>query len=285
MSSIKKNKHNKVRSRGEPFREFSETKIWSESPSEDNPYIADSISCHGYDLMELVRKRSFVDVFFLLFRGELPVPEEAELLESLMIALINPGPRHNATRASMNAAVGKTNPLHILPIGLSVLGGDCLGGGGIERSMRAFRKLDGETGSFFFEGFIDCWRKIQGCEESDLDEFFETEVPGFGQVYGGIDLIAEEVARCLAQLPGAGSALKWGSDFHGHARELGVGWLMTGVAAAAFSDLGFHPRAGGVLFQLLGAPGLAAHGLELSNKPFTAMPYIKDENYVIKKNA
>jgi citrate synthase len=62
-----------------------------------------------------------------------------------------------------------------------------------------------------------------------------------------------------------------------------MGWLTTGVAAAVFCDLGFQPKIGGALFQLLGAPGLAAHGLELANKPITAMPYISDENYVIEK--
>jgi citrate synthase len=33
---------------------------------------------------------------------------------------------------------------------------------------------------------------------------------------------------------------------------------------------------------LLSAPGLVAHGLEMANKPITAMPFVKDENYVIE---
>ena len=57
---------------------------------------------------------------------------------------------------------------------------------------------------------------------------------------------------------------------------------VSGIAAAVFTDLGFSPRAGAGLFQLLGAPGLLAHGAELANKPVTAMPFVKDENYAIK---
>jgi citrate synthase len=62
-----------------------------------------------------------------------------------------------------------------------------------------------------------------------------------------------------------------------------LGWLNTGVVAAVLVDLGFHPRDGAGVFQLLGAPGLLAHGMELANKPVTAMPYVDDEHYVIEK--
>jgi citrate synthase len=64
-----------------------------------------------------------------------------------------------------------------------------------------------------------------------------------------------------------------------------MGWLSTGVAAAAFCDLGFHPRVGAGLYQLLCAPGLLAHGFELANKPITAMPFLDEEHYVIDQNA
>ena len=63
--------HEKVRSRNEAFTQRTATRIWHEEPSEDNPYIAASALCHGYDLFELMEKRSFVEVFYLLFRGEL----------------------------------------------------------------------------------------------------------------------------------------------------------------------------------------------------------------------
>jgi citrate synthase len=32
---------------------------------------------------------------------------------------------------------------------------------------------------------------------------------------------------------------------------------------------------------LLCAPGILAHGLELANKPITAMPFLQEEQYVI----
>ncbi|MDZ4261485.1 MAG: citrate synthase, partial [Pseudomonadota bacterium] len=110
-------------SRNDAFAKRTATKIWQEIASPDNPYLTESAQCHGYDLLELTQKRSFVDVLYLMFRGELPTANEATLLEQLMIALINPGPRHPATRAAMNAGVGSTDVEHILPIALTIYGG------------------------------------------------------------------------------------------------------------------------------------------------------------------
>lgn len=266
-------KHEPVRSRNEAFTQRTATRIWSEKPSDDNPYIATSALCHGYDLLQLMEKRSFVDVFYLLFRGDLPTQPEAQLLEALMIALINPGPRHNATRAAMNAGIGKTDPLHILPIASAVLGGEHLGGGEIENAMRFIRKQQNSDPAFVASELLT------QTQPHDLNP----PHPGFGRYHGGVDLLSASIAKQLLKLDGAGKALTWGNAFAAALEPQGIGWLTTGIAAAVFADLGFQPRAGGCLFQLLGAPGLVAHGLEIANKPITAMPFVSDENYVIER--
>ena len=268
-------KHDQVRSRNEPFVERTATRIWNEQPSDDNPYIATHAQCHGYDLFELMEKRSFVDVFYLLFRGELPSTADAQLLQALMIALINPGPRHPATRAAMNVGVGKTDPLHILPIASAVLGGDYLGGGEVENTMRFLRKQQSTDPQDMVSFFL---------QSSDTSEHngVAPPIPGFGKRHGGVDLLTKNIAARLLKMDAAGTALQWGCKLAEKLEAHGVGWLTTGVAAAVFADLGFQPRAGGCLFQLLGSPGLVAHGVELANKPITAMPFVSDENYVIE---
>ena len=269
-------KHDQVRSRNEPFVSRTATRIWHETPSDDNPYIASATMCHGYDLVELMEKRSFVDVFYLLFRGDLPSVSEAQLLKQLMVALINPGPRHPATRAAMNVGVGKTSPLHILPIATAVLGGDYMGGGEIEPAMRFFRKQqDSNVEHFLSEVFATLPEKTP--------ENIAQALPGFGARNGGIEIMATEVANQLVNLDAAGKALHWVCELNVMLQPKGVGILMTGVAAAVFADLGFQPRTGGSLFQLMGAPGLLAHGLELANKPITAMPFVSDEHYEIQR--
>ena len=264
-----------VTRRSEKFAQRTATKIWFEQPADDNPYIAGSALCHGYDLYELMEKRSFVDVFYLLFRGQLPGKEESELLQALMIALINPGPRHPATRAAMNVGVGKTDPLHILPIASAVLGGTYMGGGEIEEALRFFRSQQHTKPETFLSALTVASEKIN--EDKGLS------IPGFGTRNGGKEIMAIEIANRLVKLKGAGKAMQWGCELNSLLTSRGLGWLMTGVAAAVFADLGFQPRAGGCLFQLLGAPGLVAHGLELASKPLTAMPFIDDDNYVIER--
>lgn len=266
--------HSQVSWRKDAFVDRTETKIWQEQPNPENPYVAASCRCHGYDLLQLMAQCRFVEVLYLLFRGELPATAEAEILECLMIALINPGPRHPAARAAMVAGVGKSMPEHILPIALTILGGNHLGAGSIEATMRFLRQHQKQDPT-------DC--AMQYLAKTPLQREQDwILVPGFGCRFGSVDSITQELATHLVNLPGSGPSLQWGQAFAKTLQPHHLGWLTTGIAAAVFTDLGFNPKAGAGLFQLLQAPGLLAHGVELANKPFTAMPFVKDENYVIK---
>ncbi len=274
-------KHEAVRSRNEAFVECISTRIWHEVPSSHNPYIPIAALCHGYDLCELMQKRSFVDVFYLLFRGELPTPDQAQLLEQLMIALINPGPRHPATRAAMSTGIGKTDPAHILPIALGVLGGHYRGAGQVEAAMRFLRKSAAGDPQELVQSLRDADHELSLDQRLNGELFMA--VPGFGRFHGGRDLLTHQLAESLARLPGADRIMHWGKALASALEPLEAGWLPTGLAAAVFCDLGFQPRMGASLFQLLSAPGLAAQGLEVANKPITAMPFVKDEDYVIEQ--
>lgn len=266
----------RVRRRDDVYVDRTVTRIWEELPSADNPYIAEQCRCHGYDLLELVQKRGFADVLYLLFRGELPTAEEAQLLEALMVAFINPGPRHPASRAAMNAGVGKTDPALILPIALTALSGTHNAAGTLEDAMRFLRKHQRKRG-----GEVSAQLLAQANRPAQGDWHI---APGFGSHYNGIDLISTKIANHLVGMSAAGSALRWGRQFS-HALEAeGMGWLATGVVAAVLTDLGFPPRAAAGLYQIISAPGLLAHGAELANKPLTAMPFVSDEDYIIESD-
>ena len=262
----------KVRRREARFTSRTVTRIWEEIPCKKNTYLAEQCRCHGYDILELARKRSFVDVLFLLFQGELPSAEQANLLETLLIAMINPGPRHPATRAAMNAGVGKTRGSHLLPIGLTVLGGAHLGGEEVTDAMLFLRKNRGNNPAHIAAELL------QGEKPEKGDWHI---APGFGSRFGAIDPMPQQIAELLRNSPGSGNSLQWGGEFANSLLPHTMGWLSTGIAAAVFCDLGFHPRAGAGLYQLLCAPGILAHGLELANKPITAMPFLQEEQYVI----
>ena len=265
----------KVESRNEAFTEKTATKIWQETPSDDNPYNAKSARCYGYDLFELMEKRSFIDVLYLLFRGELPNRDQAKLLEILMTALISPGPRHPATRAAMVTGVGKSHPVHILPISSAILGGEYLGAGEIEASMKFIRKNKKKSPENVMQEL--------NLADKNLENQKEKFTPGFGSKNGSCDQITNNLANIIEKNAKVGDFFIWSKEFVQRLSQYDMGWLPTGLAAAILSDLGFQPRAATVFFQYLGAPGLIAHGVELSNKPITAMPYVKDSNYVIEE--
>ena len=266
----------KTRLRNSKFATRISTRLWSEIPSSDNPYLAEQCRCHGYDLFELIEKRSFVDVLYLLFIGELPSKEQARLLETLMIGLINPGPRHPATRAAINAGIGKTDTAHILPISLLTIGGKYLGGNEVSNSMR-----------FLNKNYHKDPENVIGTLLKNTERPAEGDwhiAPGFGTRFGGIDNIHKTLAKRLTATYGKVPVLEWGTRFSALLEaRLGCGWLATGIAAAVFSDLGIHPRAGAGLFQFISAPGLLTHGLEMSNKPITDVPFITDDHYVIEE--
>lgn len=267
---MKQSVDREVKRRDEKFVAKTETKIWLEACCEDNPYIAENVYCHGYDILDLMENCNVIEVVFLLYKGELPSLEQREIFEKLFIGLINPGPRHAATRAAMNVGVGKTHPVHLLPIASMVMGGE-KAAGEVESAMRFFRKS---------------YRKPAAQVVAELSlhagRDWQRPVPGFGQSYGGIDVLSAKLGCYLSGLPGAAEILNWGQEFSQLLAEKSAGWLSTGLAAAVFSDLGLHPKFAGPLYQLIAAPGLIAHGMEMYTKPLTAMPYVKDENYVVE---
>ncbi|MBF0184663.1 MAG: citrate synthase [Magnetococcales bacterium] len=276
-----KKKHFQENRRSGEFSKRIVSTIWQEVPSAENDYLTQEAYCHGYNLLELMDKRSFEDVLLLLLQGELPSPERKELLRNLMIGLINPGPRHPATRAAIIAGVGKSDPKHILPIALSLMGGDHLGAGEVAKSMEFLR----------YQLKKDPRQVAQALlQESQRAEQGEDWLPaaGFGSCFGGRDPMAQAIASRLLALPGAGKALHWGELFAEELATQQMGWRIPGVAAAAFLDLnisGLQSWIGAGLFQLLSAPGLLAHGLEFHMQPLTAYPFPSDDQYVIECDA
>jgi citrate synthase len=259
-----------VSRREDAFVDRPVTRIWREQATVENPYVAEKCACHGYDVLELANKRSYIDVLFLLFRGELPTAEQEQLLQRLMIAFINPGPRHPATRAAMNAGVSRTDVGHILPIALSLLSAS-----GIEDGMRFLRKNQRRAAE-------EVAAELYTGENNKPEEGDWLIAPGFGSSYDSIDSMAQHTADVLLETTCNKPVLEWGNTFARALNDYGMGWLPSGIVAAVLADLGFQPRAGIGLFQILCAPGLLAHGAEMANKPLTAMPFIADENYVIE---
>ncbi len=249
------------------------TAICYEKPSKNNPFVAESIHLFGYDLLELTKKKSFIEVLLLLYTGELPTPNSTELMNTLMIGLINPGPRNPAVRAAMTAGISKSNPPHLLPIGLMVLGGVDGGAAEVEKSMQLIQRSFTSNKKTLFS---------TNSTNTSMHEGDIKIAPGFGSSYGQKCIVTHQLAQHLINRPGAGKYLHWVNEQLLNSNDDRVGWLPVGLASATFLDLGIQPREGIALFQILYAPGISAHALEQTHKPISSMPFLEDSQYELK---
>jgi citrate synthase len=239
------------------FEENIHTKIWYEEAEADNPFLAKACYCSGYDVYgELLHKASWPEYLYLLFKLERPAEWQTKLLERLMIAIANPGPRDYSVRAAMAAAVGGSTSASSLMAALGVGAGQYQGAHEVYLSMNYWAK---------YGCSLDAWCNYfeQPSNKMDADIWPDIEhMPGF-EPYGNI--CSTIVQQTLISL----------CDIYSEQR---LGWLvknrkalersakrplaMTGVVAAAFTDLSFSPEAGEMLYLLLRLPGAAAHALE-----------------------
>jgi citrate synthase len=247
------------------------TDISMEEPS-DNPYVSRKNYIYGYDNVELMNKKRLSDVILLLFTSELPDKEKSELFEKLAVSMINPGPRHPATRASITAGVSKSGEEHLLPIGLMVLGGKSNGALEVQDAM-----------NFILTHIDDNPVELAKKLSTEADNLGEGEIhiaPGFGNLFGSVDIYSKEIiAKLISSYPNSSKVIDWCVKFTEESELNNYSWLRTGLCAAIFIELDVKPREAVSLFQILCSPGIAAHGVEQTHKPISSISLISDDNY------
>lgn len=279
MTTEKSGKFREETVRDEKYVTAIPTDITLEEASQSNPFHTENMYIYGYEHLELSEKRNVTDMMFLLFSGELPDQQQKTLFDKLLCCLINPGPRHPATRAAMNTGIARTKLQHALPISLSVGSGSYLGSEDVFNAMHFLQKNIERDASVVVQELLA--KKDFHVEENPLI------APGFGSFYGGADTYAQKLADFLQPYNREGKYFHFASELVKGLQEenKAIGWLTSGLTAAVLSDLGFHPRQGNVLFHIAIAPGLAAHAVEKANKPVTDMPFVSEDNYFIDESA
>ena len=258
-------------SRDTAFPDHVRTRVWEELPDPDNAWLATGARCHGYALDEMARRLSFDDTIFLLLRGELPDAAQRRLMSRFLVSFCNPGPRHAASRAVMNAAASGTRNAALPAIGIALLGGEHLGSAEVEHAAAFIAaRCSAEP--------IDLAAQLVALEPP-LTPGDRRIAPGFGTLHGNIDSFCLSLAAPLCELARPEGPLAWSARFAAALAGTGCGWLQPGLAAATALELGFTPRAAGLLYQLAGLPGLLAHALETAGRGITAMPFVPEERY------
>lgn len=249
------------------------TRIWREEPEADNPFATQAAYCHGYDVYgQMLGQARWIDMLYLLLRGEAPPPAHARALETLAVALANPGPRDPMVHAAMCGGVGGSPAAASLMAALAVGGGQSGGARDVYLAMRhwsACATLD-ET----------LW--VTELTHSTPPKWLALDDAGWPAIEhpAGFDphgmrtaTIVRQTLNTLADMD-CGPRLPW---VVAHLPELeqaaGLPLAMTGVAAAALADLGFHGAQGEMLYLLLRLPGAAAHAIEQAGYGFKRFPY------------
>ncbi|MDO8989896.1 MAG: hypothetical protein Q7U91_09705 [Sideroxyarcus sp.] len=243
------------------------SKIWREEPEPDNAFATRAAFCRGYDVYgEMLGQSRWVDMLFMLFQNEAPTTVQADLLETLAVALANPGPRDASVHAAMCGGVCGSTAASSLMAALAVGAGQLSGGREVFMSMEGWVECDTD---------LDAWRKRLAGLDAIPGSIWPApdHPPGFDPHGVGTATSVKQTLACLARY-GAGYRLPWlQQNLTGLEAASGCPLALSGVAAAAFTDLGFAPEQGEMLHLLLRLPGAAAHALEQRPLGYKNFPF------------
>lgn len=238
---------------------YMQSRVWLEEPEPNNAFACRAAYCHGYDVFgEMLGNASWIDMLYLLVKGEAPARAQAAALEMLAVALANPGPRDPSVQAAMCAGVGGAPAAAALTAALAVGAGGAGGAHEVLLAMQAWAAC-GKA--------LDAW-KAHWAEQAQrsaepLDIWPAPEHPaGFDPLGVATPTPVKQVLARLAALD-ADSRCAWlQACLSAMEQASGHPLSLVGVAAAAFTDLDLLPEEGEMLFLLLRLPGAAAHALE-----------------------
>ncbi len=253
-------------------KEVIHTKIWNEEPEPNNPFAAKKCYCAGYDVYgDLLGKASWVEYLYLLFKLEKPTKEQAKLLETIAVAIANPGIRDHSVRAAMNAGVGGSTSASALMAALAVGAGQYGGAREVYLAMQNWEEC-GQN--------IKNWQNAikNPRNEERIDVWTPIEhPPGFDPNGVSCSTPTQQILVSLCEIAGPKSNLDWLKKNRQTLEEhSNMPLAFTGVIAAAFVDLKLTTEQGEMLFLFFRLPGAAVHALEQKHYGWRKYPFFED---------
>lgn len=225
------------------------------------------IRIRGYAIEDLIGRVSFVQMIWLMTRGELPRPDEAALLEAALVAGVDHGPQAPSiaiARMAMTCGVAINNAM---ASAINVLG-DVHGGAG-EQCVDFYHAIDTRLG--VGPATADKLRDAVAAEITALAARGIEHVPGFGHRFHPIDPRAPRLLALVDQAVAAGTVVGRFAAI-GRAVESALAARkrrpiptnIDGATAVIFAELGFAPTLCRGLFVLSRSVGALAHAWEES---------------------
>jgi citrate synthase len=243
------------------------SRVWREEAEPDNAFAARAAYCRGYDVYgDMLGRARWVEMLWLLFQDEPPASAQADLLEALALALANPGPRDASVHAAMCAGVCGSPAASALMAALAVGAGGLSGGREILLAMQGWEACGTDLAAW--QRWLPQPPSLAGSVWPDTGH-----APGFDPHGVSTARPILQTLDCLVSYH-SGGALSW-LQANLPALEVAAGCplALSGVAAAAFTDLGFTAEQGEFLHLLLRLPGAAAHALEQRPLGYKKFPF------------
>ncbi|PCJ22305.1 MAG: citryl-CoA lyase [Gammaproteobacteria bacterium] len=243
--------------------------FWQENAQKENPFIAEECFCYGYNVYDdVLPNGSSAEFILLLFsQGQKPSVMASALFDKLTLFLANPGPRDPSVHAAMCSAVSKTTATAVLTSALAVGGGLLGGGHEVPYAMKQ----------------ISEWRNkgipttIEAPEQDCVDVWLPFEhVPGFAP---NEDRLSRPLAQGLSVLSKCSERgyLQWLSEHQAELQKIiGYPVATSGLAAAAFLDLGIEAYIAEQCYMMMRLPGVIAHAHDQHQLGFQKFPFFHD---------
>jgi citrate synthase len=219
------------------------------------------IAIRGYAIEDLIGRVGFVDMIWLMLRGELPTRGQAALLEAAMVPGVDHGP-HAPSIAIARMAVTCGLPVNgAMASAINVL--DDIHGGAGQQCMELYREIAaaaGEGGDLVTSAVAAIRARMAAGERI---------VPGFGHRFHPVDPRTEPLFALVAKAEAAGvvkgrfatigrAVVKALETIKGRHIPMNI----DGITAVIFCELGFEPELGRGLFVLSRSVGVLAHAWE-----------------------
>lgn len=215
----------------------------------------DEILLRGYPHTQVIRNLSFADSFFLMVRGELPTPEQANLLNALLCAvpdygLFKPGTVTSRIAVSANPSMSNGLAVAFLSAGQHTL--DPFDAGTFIYAMHKQFVASGKSMEDFAREVVE--------EKSKLKE----RIPGFGHPIFEYEDCRAAALRDVAEKNGLlGDKLHLYEAIHLAFTQLPgrktVPINDVGMSAALLAGMGFTPAEMTGVLLTSSIPGLVAH--------------------------
>lgn len=206
----------------------------------------------GYDIAELMGRRSFADVVYLVLKGDLPAQSEARMMDAILTSSIDHGvtpPSSLATRTVISGG----NPLNAAVAGGILTIGDTHGGA-IEQCARILQEWAAKDGNP---------DEIAGALIDHLKSS-KKRMPGFGHRLHKTDPRTVRLFELAEELSFSGKHQKLANAIEARFAKAGkpLPINVDGAIGAVISDMGFDWRLGKGFFIISRTAGLVAQAYE-----------------------